>query len=221
MDLWTLTVFFVAAYFVGNFSPGLVLVRMWGRGDVRNQGSGGTGATNTARALGKNWFYAVLALDMLKAALAVAIPAIAQWAGAGAAGSGTPSGEVFSLHLMCGLAVIIGHIWPVLLGFRGGKGVAPFIGVWIALGAVAWPEHWFAPLTLLAPIAAGLFFLPLKKGAFMSALCALISQPITLWYATGNVAATALALAVVSCIQIAHRSNFKTAFKRNNNNATA
>ena len=220
MDLFTLTVLFVAAYLIGNLSPGLVLVRLWGRGDVRSQGSGGTGATNTARALGKNWFYAVLALDMLKAALAVSIPAIAQRAGAGVEAGMRPE-EIFSIHLMCGLAAIIGHIWPALLGFRGGKGVAPFIGVWVALGVVAWPGFWFAPLTLLAPIATGLFFLPFKKGAFMSALCGLMSQPITLWCATNSATATALAIAIVGCIQIAHRTNFQTAFKRNNNNATA
>jgi glycerol-3-phosphate acyltransferase PlsY len=199
---------FIGAYFVGNLSPGWLLVRLFGRGDVRTQGSGGTGATNTARALGKGWFYAVLALDMLKAAFAVWLPTLLAAIGAVAP---LPA-DAFPVFAVCGVGVIMGHIWPVFLGFRGGKGVGPFIGVWCALGFVAWPQYWAVPFTLLAPIVIGFFFLPFKKGAFMSALCGLFTQPLTLWVFTRNAPATALAVAIVVCILIAHRSNFKIAF---------
>jgi glycerol-3-phosphate acyltransferase PlsY len=184
-------------------------VRLFGRGDVRAQGSGGTGATNAARTLGKSWFYAVLALDMFKAALAVWLPLVL--AAVGIEPPGTDN--IFSIQVACGAGVISGHIWPVLLGFRGGKGVGPFLGVWCALGFVAWPQYWLVPFTLLAPIAAGLFFLFLfKKGAFMSALCALPTQPLALWFLTRDITATALATVIIVCILTAHRSNFKTAF---------
>jgi glycerol-3-phosphate acyltransferase PlsY len=198
---------------VGNISPGWWLARLLGCGDVRAQGSGGTGATNTARALGKKWFYVVLVLDMLKAAVAVLLPLDRNAPLTLLLGMqlSTPA-QPLALHAACAAAVIAGHIWPVCLGFRGGKGVGPFIGAWLAMGAVAWPQYWFLPLTLLGPIVAGLFFLPLKKGAFMSALCGLTAQPLLLWLFTKDILATALAALTAALVMLAHRSNFKSAF---------
>ena len=208
-----------AAYLVGNFSSGYWMVRLSGHGDVRRQGSGATGATNAARLLGKGWFFAVLALDMLKGVLGVFLPLLVGKTGLlqpelRLVAGGDGADGVFAVHVACGLAVIAGHIWPVCLGFRGGKGIAPFIGIWVALGAVSWPDYWFVPLSLFAPIVAGLFFLPFKKGAFISALCGLVAQPFVLWLITGNAQATALALVATACILLAHRSNFENAFSK-------
>ncbi|MDR2512403.1 MAG: glycerol-3-phosphate acyltransferase [Puniceicoccales bacterium] len=209
----------LAAYLIGNISSGYWLVRLTGRGDVRKQGSGATGATNAARVLGKKGFFAVLTLDMLKGALGISLPALAEKTGLlqqlpWLATQVREPGSVFAAHTACGLAVVAGHIWPICLGFRGGKGIAPFLGIWVALGAVSWPDYWFVPLTLLAPIVAGLFFLPLKKGAFMSALCGLVAQPSVLWLTTGNEQAVALAFAATACVLFAHRSNFENAFSK-------
>jgi glycerol-3-phosphate acyltransferase PlsY len=198
-----LTVIF--AYFLGNLSPGLWLTRVLGHGDVRVQGSGGTGATNTARVLGKKWFGVVLALDMLKAAVAVSLPCLLA-----AMTSGTvPADKLLVRALACGLSVVAGHVWPALLDFKGGKGVGPFLGVWLAIGFVAWPSFWFVPLTLLTPIAFGFLLLPLKKGAFLSALCALPTQVGVFWYLTGNTKAVLPALAIVVVVMFAHRENFR------------
>ncbi len=210
----------IAAYFIGNFSPGWLLVKIFGGGDVRAQGSGGTGATNTARALGKKWFYVVLAIDIAKSIFAVLLPAIIYpeilWKDAAGVliTQHSPDGAQFMLTAAAasGTAVVAGHIWPLLMGFRGGKGIGPFLGVWFGLGVVAWPAFWFLPFTLLAPIAGGVFFLPLKKGAFMCALCALWTQPIALWILTRNDSAALLSLLIVILILTAHRSNFKKAF---------
>ncbi len=196
MDV-TLVVILAIAYLVGNISPGWLLVRLRRGGDVRQQGSGGTGATNTARALGRWWFYVVLALDILKAACAVNLPWLA-----------FDGRAPLTYFLACGIAVITGHIWPVLLGFRGGKGVGPFLGVWLGMGSLCW----LYPFTLLGPILAGLFFLPLRKGAFMCALCGLMGQPLCFWLVSKNALAAALAAVIVLLIQFAHRSNFKNAF---------
>jgi glycerol-3-phosphate acyltransferase PlsY len=202
MDL-KLPCILLVAYFLGNISPGWWLVRIFGKGDVREQGSGGTGATNTARALGKYWFYAVLGLDMLKAAIAVWLPFVFY-------GTEAP----LAYHVAAGITVIGGHIWPLLLGFRGGKGIGPFLGTWVAMGIIYWP----IPFTLLGPIFGGLFFLPLKKGAFMSALCALMVQPLALWLLTRDDSAAVLAALGAAFVLLAHRTNFKTAFGTNNRN---
>ncbi|MDR1497839.1 MAG: glycerol-3-phosphate acyltransferase [Puniceicoccales bacterium] len=221
MDYFLVPFLLLLSYFVGNVSPGWWLTRLFGRGDVRSQGSGGTGATNVARALGKKWFYIVLSLDMFKAALAVLSPfPVAALARAMGATEGIATAvPPLSLHVACAAAVVAGHIWPVCLGFRGGKGVGTFIGAWIAAGAVAWPHYWFLPFTLLGPIVVGLFFLPLKKGAFVAALCGLTAQPLLLWLLTKDTLATILAALTAVGVMFAHRSNLKSAFAKNKPNA--
>jgi glycerol-3-phosphate acyltransferase PlsY len=254
------------AYLVGNFSPGLLLTRLAGKGDVRGQGSGTTGATNTARALGKNWGAVVLVLDMLKSAVAVlCVPTLAgsmlctasayllaitnelqpnsAFAVALCSGS-TPfpvphvsplDAPALWLHVACGAACVIGHIWPVLLRFRGGKGVAPFLGIWLSLAFLPrlapltdfctapsvpaalppWltlPDSLFLALTLGAPIFVGLFFLPLKKPVLMTALCGLWAQPLALYFLTHDLNATLAAALAVACVLAAHRTNFNKHF---------
>ena len=119
----------VAAYAIGCFATGYYLVR-WRTGqDVRAQGTGSAGATNAARALGKTAFAVVFALDVAKGALAVAL---ARWLG-----------EAEATPALAAVAVVAGHIWPVQLGMRGGKGVATAFGATlvlaplVALGALA------------------------------------------------------------------------------------
>lgn len=104
--------------------PGYWLVR-WRTGhDVREQGSGGTGATNVGRVLGGAGFLVVLLLDALKGALAVLA---ARWL----------CGADTWVPWAAGLAVVTGHVWPVFLSFRGGKGVATLIGAWLVLQPAA------------------------------------------------------------------------------------
>lgn len=119
----------VASYLVGGLSAGYWLVR-WRTGiDVREQGSGATGATNVGRILGRAGFVLTLLLDASKAALVVL------------AARHFEQGAL--VEHTCALAVLAGHVWPAQLRFRGGKGVAPLLGAWLVL----------APLALL-PIAA-------------------------------------------------------------------
>ena len=103
----------VFGYLLGSIPFGLLLTRAAGLGDVRNIGSGNIGATNVLRTGNKGLAAATLLLDMLKGTAAVLI--------AGVYGT--------ELAIAAGLGAFIGHLFPVWLGFKGGKGVATYIGV--------------------------------------------------------------------------------------------
>jgi glycerol-3-phosphate acyltransferase PlsY len=113
----------VVAYLIGSIPFGYLIVRQKLGDDVRVTGSGGTGATNVSRRAGKGAGVLTLVLDALKGAAAVLIAQKlggSDWITAGAA-----------------IAVIVGHIFPVWLGFRGGKGVATGAGVFLVLAPIA------------------------------------------------------------------------------------
>ena len=108
------------SYLLGGLMPGYWLVLLRRGADVREHGSGGTGATNVGRVLGPWGFGLVLVLDAAKGALAVWLArhfaADCGWA-----------------PWACAFAVLLGHVWPALLSFRGGKGVATLVGAWLVL----------------------------------------------------------------------------------------
>src|SRR5918996_5146304 len=109
---------FVIAYLIGSVPFGLVLTRLAGAGDVRAIGSGNIGATNVLRTGRKGLALATLALDMLKGALPV-------WLGYRYFGP--------DIAVVAGLGAVVGHCFPLWLGFKGGKGVATAAGVVVAL----------------------------------------------------------------------------------------
>jgi glycerol-3-phosphate acyltransferase PlsY len=111
------------AYLLGGVSAGYWLVRLRTGTDVRALGSGATGATNAARVLGRGGFVVVLALDAAKGALACL----------GARFAGLDAGWEFA----AAAAVVAGHVWPIQLGFRGGRGLGPLLGAWLALAPLA------------------------------------------------------------------------------------
>ena len=113
----------IIAYLIGSIPFGYLIVRTKGGGDVRQTGSGGTGATNVSRRAGKSAGVLTLLLDAAKGAAAVLIAqnvSGSDWVKAAAA-----------------IAVIVGHIFPVWLRFRGGKGVATGVGVFLVLAPIA------------------------------------------------------------------------------------
>jgi glycerol-3-phosphate acyltransferase PlsY len=123
----------LAGYLLGSIPFGVIITRAMGLGDLRQIGSGNIGATNVLRTGNKGAAAATLILDGAKGAAAVLL---ARWAvGAGDAAQ------------VAGLAAFLGHLFPVWLGFRGGKGVATFLGTLLAL---AWPVGAAACLTWLA-----------------------------------------------------------------------
>lgn len=123
-------------YLLGSIPFGLVLTRLAGKGDVRDIGSGNIGATNVLRTGSKPLAAATVVLDCLKATAAILI-----------AGRLWPGTENFAAA-----GALIGHLYPVWLRFKGGKGVATLLGILIALlpwGAVAYAVIWLGLLLLL------------------------------------------------------------------------
>jgi acyl phosphate:glycerol-3-phosphate acyltransferase len=171
----------VLGYALGSIPFGLVITALAGLGDVRKIGSGNIGATNVLRT-GKRWAAALtLLLDGGKGAAAVLIAA-ALFGMNGAAIAGT--------------AAILGHVFPVWLRFRGGKGVATFIGV---LLAASWPVG-------LLMIATWLIVAWLSKISSLSALTTAALAPAYAM-AFGNLPYAILALVLAVIIFITHHEN--------------
>jgi glycerol-3-phosphate acyltransferase PlsY len=132
MNPWILPI--SIAYLLGSIPFGYLLVRVFKKEDIREKGSGNIGATNVARSGAKGLGVATLLLDLGKGYAAVAV---AQRLAPG----------VYDVAVAAGVAAVVGHVFPVWLGFRGGKGVASALGVFLAL---TWP----AALGILLVFAA-------------------------------------------------------------------
>ena len=131
----------VVGYLLGSVPFGLLITRSAGLGDIRKIGSGNIGATNVLRTGNKGLAAGTLVLDALKATLAVVLasfvaPAIAGWAQGGQSISSGFITLANAVPVVAGAGAFLGHIFPVWLGFKGGKGVATYIGMLIG---VAWP----------------------------------------------------------------------------------
>jgi len=169
-------------YLLGSIPFGLILTRMAGLGDVRKIGSGNIGATNVLRTGNKKLAAATLLLDALKGTAAAAIASL--W--------GVEAG------IAAGLAAFLGHLFPVWLSFKGGKGVATYIGVLLGL----------APLMVPAFAAIWLAAAKITRYSSLSALIATAVMPIAL-HATGY-GKVALLFALMTVITwIKHRANIQ------------
>jgi glycerol-3-phosphate acyltransferase PlsY len=171
-------------YLLGSIPFGLVLTKLTGGPDIRAIGSGNIGATNVLRTGNKGLAAATLLGDMLKGTVAVLI---AQRFGMGAAIAG---------GLAAGLGAFLGHLFPVWLGFKGGKGVATYIGVLLAL-------VWQATLVFGAVWLVVAF---VSRYSSLAGLVASALTPVTLWL-MGYPAEAALFLLMTALIWFMHRGN--------------
>ena len=171
---------FVVGYLLGSVPFGLVLTRMAGLGDVRAIGSGNIGATNVLRTGNKPLAAATLVLDALKGTAAV-------WVGALYAPE---------TAIIAGFGAFIGHLYPIWLRFRGGKGVATYLGVLLGL----------SPLGFLIFAAVWLLTAFVGRYSSLAALIAAIVVPVAL-FVLGHVQVAQM-LTVMSAITIfKHRAN--------------
>lgn len=169
-------------YLLGSIPFGLILTRMAGLGDVRKIGSGNIGATNVLRTGNKKLAAATLLLDALKGTAAAAIAS--HW--------GVEAG------IAAGFAAFIGHLYPVWLGFKGGKGVATYIGVLLGL----------APPMVLAFAVIWLGMAKISRYSSLSALVATAIIPVLL-YAVGNEKVALLFAAMTIISWVKHRANIQ------------
>ncbi len=195
-----------AAYLLGSIPFGLLIARAHGK-DLRSIGSGNIGATNVSRALGRKWAYFCFFLDVLKGfvptfvAMFLTTPLSTQ--------SHTERIIVLWLWLAVGCAAVIGHIFPLYLRFKGGKGVATSFGV--ALGI--WPYY-----TTCAPFAIATWIVVVLVWRYVSlaSIVASVAFPITLasaialrpgWHSADLWPLLVVAAAIPLMVVIRHRQN--------------
>ena len=170
----------IVAYLLGSIPFGLLLTRLAGAGDIRNIGSGNIGATNVLRTGNKALAGLTLALDLAKGFAAVLIGMV--WGPEAA--------------LAAAVAVVVGHMFPVWLRFRGGKGVATALGVLLAL---AWPVGLIAAALWLATAA-------ISQYSSLAALVAAVAVPGLAWLFADPPRAMALSVIAILVV-IRHREN--------------
>ena len=184
----------IIAYLLGSIPFGYLLVRLLQGSDVRETGSGGTGATNVSRRAGKLAGVVTLVLDALKGALAVVLARLLLTAD-------------FGINWWVAAAVVLaiaGHCFPLWLGFRGGKGVATGVGAFLALSP-------------LAVACAGVVFILIvwaTRYVSLGSITAAAVLPLSIWILSGALLPTdsfapllAAALAGAAIIIFMHRAN--------------
>lgn len=180
------------AYLLGSIPTSVWLGRALKGVDLREHGSGNAGATNAFRVLGKPIGSAVLLLDMLKGFLAVNLALLQH--------EFVPASESWMiLKIGLGLLAVVGHIFPVFAGFRGGKGVATITGVALAI-------H---PLAALAAMGIYLLVFLLTRISALGSLTAVLTYPIWInWvFKSEYLTIRIFSLVVVLLVLITHRSN--------------
>jgi glycerol-3-phosphate acyltransferase PlsY len=178
-----LPIAFVIGYLLGSIPFGLVLTKIAGTQDLRSIGSGNIGATNVLRTGRKGLAAATLLLDALKGTAAVVI----------AGYLGGPNAA-----MLAGLGAFLGHLFPVWLKFKGGKGVAVYIGILLGL---FWPGALFFCLLWLATAVT-------SRYSSLSALVAAFVTPLFLWW-FGHLALASLAAVLTLLLFYMHRENIK------------
>ncbi len=179
----TAALFILFGYVFGAIPFGLLLTQMAGLGDIRAIGSGNIGATNVLRTGNKKLAAATLLLDALKGAAAVMLARAVLGEEAG---------------LWAGLGAVLGHLLPVWLGFKGGKGAATGYGV---LLAIAWPIG-------LACLAVWAIVAKLSRLSSLAALVSFASAPIFAFF-VGNMGVLKLSLTVAVLVWARHHANIR------------
>ncbi len=185
MPLFTL----LLGYLLGSIPSGF-LAGKWCKGiDLRSIGSGSTGATNVLRNVGKGPALVVFLVDVAKGAAAVLL--------ASALTQNNPLNDW--IQVLAGLAALAGHIWPIWLGFKGGKAVATGLGLFLGL---AWPVG-------LACFGMFMAVFSLSRIVSLASVVAALSLPLLMAAGSGSNANLVVALVAMALVLWRHRSNIQ------------
>jgi acyl phosphate:glycerol-3-phosphate acyltransferase len=173
------------AYLLGSVSCAIIVCRMMGLADPREQGSGNPGATNVMRIGGKKAAGITLLGDMLKGFLPVFLANVL--------------GMSPLLQALAGLAAFLGHLYPVFFGFKGGKGVATSLGVLLG----------FSWILGFVVIGTWLLVYKLRKISSLSALTASVLSPIYAWFILGDKVIAGAAVVMMVFLLVRHKGNIQ------------
>ena len=192
--------FCILAYLIVSIPTGYIIVKLKTGQDIRQVGSGSTGATNVKRVLGKKWFFIVMLLDALKGALPVLISKYFLSAGMLL--------DPYGIYAVaCAVFVIVGHSKPVFLGFKGGKSVASGVGTILALSPLAG--------LIIALIWGAVTYI--SRYVSLGSIVALVLSPFIMYFLNAPAAYVAYcALAAVYIVYL-HRENIKRLIDGNEN----
>lgn len=197
MDYFLLVLFIIIAFLIGSIPTSVWIGRVFYKVDIRKMGSGNAGATNTIRVLGWKAGVPVMIIDIFKGWVAVYIVNFLPFEFVG--------DQFIYYKIALAVAAVLGHIFPVYVGFIGGKGVATLLGIGIAL------------FPLAAAIIAGLFVLTLiiTRIVSVSSIIASIAFPFVVIFILNQneVILIILSIAVAIFIPLTHAANIKRILK--------
>jgi glycerol-3-phosphate acyltransferase PlsY len=198
MNIPLVIIVFILAYLLGSIPTSVWVGKIFHGIDVREHGSGNAGATNVIRVLGWKTGIPVMIVDVGKGWLAAYLPVVFNLAEHG-------SGQLTTLQIFAGLTSIVGHVFPVLAGFRGGKGVGSTFGVLLAL-------H---PLLTISCIGVFLSALFITGYVSVSSMSAGLAFPILLFtiFDTPSLAFKIFSVFVAVALILTHRKNIRRLLK--------
>ena len=199
----------IVAYLIGSIPFGQIIAKAHGK-DLRAIGSGNIGATNLSRACGRKWAYTCFGLDVLKGCVPVVAARIIA-AQLLATESAAPGPAFLALWLAVGVAAILGHVFPLYLKFKGGKGVSTSFGVGLGL----WP---YFTIGALVALAAWVTLVLIWRYVSLASIGASITFPVTLaiamavkpnWELANLWPLLIASIAIPILVIVLHRSNIK------------
>lgn len=183
-DLRLIIFLIIFSYLFGNLSPSIILSNIFGKSDIRQHGSGNAGTTNVLRVMGKKFGAIVFLLDALKGA----IPAYL----------GLIYGGI-DIAYICGIATVLGHVFPVIYAFKGGKGVATSFGAALVL----------SPLFALIAILVFALVVYASRYVSLGSILGTVTFPLLMAIYNNNQLIKIYSLVFAIIIIYSHRQNIK------------
>ena len=181
------------SYLIGSISTGIVLSKLFGQGNLQKEGSKNIGATNVSRLMGKKWGIITLIGDMVKGMVPI-------WVARWLTGGGDSAVIVICLTA---LAAFLGHLFPIYLGFKGGKGVATALGIFALIG----------PKALLLSIPLFILVVYLWKFVSLGSIVAAGTFPIFLIFFGYNRYLVLLSVIIAAAVILKHKENIRRLIK--------